>query len=112
MFKQELSDKQKEAYLHRALKTLSGLSERGYTTWMSFEPLSQDWSHIVAQYPGALRWAVIGAASNGRTYYPPEEKHVRNLLDVLDTQSTKVFFKGNLKSLEWARNNWREDFAV
>lgn len=112
MFKKELSDQQKRAYLHRAMKTLQGLSQRGYTTWMSFEPLSQDWADIVAQYPGALKWAVIGAASSGRTYYPPNEQHVRNLIDVLDANKTAIFFKGNLKSLEWAKNNWREEYPV
>ena len=110
MFKKELKDKQKEAYLHTALKTLQGLAHLGYTTWMSFEPLSQDWADIVAQYPGALRWAVIGAASHGKTYYPPEEQHVRNLLDVLAIEQVPVFYKGNMKSLPFARENWRVDF--
>lgn len=110
MFGKELNDQQKRAYLHRALKTLMSLASRGYTTWMSFEPLSQDWADIVAQYPGALRWAVIGAASNGRTYYPPEQLHVHNLLSVLDFDQVPVFYKGNMKSLSFARNNWRVEF--
>lgn len=110
MFKKELSDRQKQAYLHTALKTLLFFAARGYTTWMSFEPLSQDWSDIVAQYPGALKWAVIGAASNGKTYYPPVEQHVRNLLNVLDASQTPVFYKGNMKSLPFARYNWRDGF--
>lgn len=104
----DLSQLQKERYLHKALGVLGGLPLN--VTWMSFEPLSQDWASIVAQYPKALKWAVIGAASNGRNYYPPEEKHVRNLLDVLDENGVTVFFKGNLKSLPWAADNWREEF--
>ena len=59
----------------------------------------KDWADIVAQYPRALRWAVIGAASNGKTYYPPEEQHVRNLLEGLDLEQVPVFYKGNMKSL-------------
>ncbi len=110
MFKKELSARQKSAYLHRALKTLQGLAQRGYTTWMSFEPLSSDIADIVSQYPGALRWSVIGAASNGRTYYPPDEQHVRNLLAVLDEQGVACFFKGNMKSLDFARDHWRVEF--
>lgn len=111
MFGHEMSDKQKEAYLHAALKTLSGLHWGfDFITWMSFEPLSQDWSKIVAAYPNALKWAVIGAASNGSTYYPPEEAHVRALIEVLDDQGVKVFFKGNMRSLPWAREHWREEF--
>jgi protein gp37 len=110
MFKKELSDRQKQAYLHTALKTLQNLAQQGYVTWMSFEPLSQDWADIVSQYPGAIQWAVIGAASNGRTYYPPEEQHVRNLLDVLNIEQVPVFYKGNMKSLPYARQNWRVEF--
>jgi protein gp37 len=112
MFGKELSSKQKVAYLHTALKTLQGLSRRGYITWMSFEPLSENWADIVAQYPGALRWAVIGAASNGRTYYPPEEQHVVDLLKVLQSEDVPVFYKGNMKSLPLARDNWRVEFPV
>jgi hypothetical protein len=69
-------------------------------------------SRIVAQYPNALRWAVIGAASNGRALYPPEEAHVRALIEVLDSQGVTVFFKGNMRSLPWARDHWREDFPA
>lgn len=104
----DLTQIQKERYLHKALETLSQLDSQ--VTWMSFEPLSQDWSQTVAKYPKALKWAVIGAASNGNHYYPPEEKHVRNLLDVLDSNNVRVFFKGNLHSLPWAAANWREYF--
>jgi protein gp37 len=109
----DLAQHQKERYLHRALGILSDLhDERGITTWMSFEPLSQDWTEIVREYPHALKWAVIGAASNGKTYYPPEESHVRSLIEVLDDRGVAVFFKGNLRSLKWAAQNWREDFPV
>lgn len=104
----DLNQQQKERYLHKALSTLSQFDQR--VTWMSFEPLSQDLAGTVAQYPTALKWAVIGAASNGNHYYPPEEKHVRNLLEVLDRHSVPVFFKGNLHSLPWAAANWREQF--
>ena len=106
----DLNDNQKERYLHTALKTLSLAAEEGFTTWMSFEPLSRDWAHIVREYPGALKWAVIGAASDGSRYYPPEEEHVRNLLGVLDAENVPVFYKGNLKSLPYARENWRDEF--
>lgn len=105
----DLNDNQKSRYLHKALDMLERMPAETIT-WMSFEPLSQDWAHIVAQYPAALSWAVIGAASNGRKEFPPDEAHVRNLIDVLDDQGCKVFFKGNLRSLPWAKANWREDF--
>lgn len=80
--------------------------------WMSFEPLSWDVSAIVRKWSGALTWAVIGAASNGRNEYPPNERQLRALLEVLDDQDVPVFFKGNLRSLPWAASHWREDFPV
>lgn len=106
----DLNDKQKERYLHTALKTLSIMAEKGFVTWMSFEPLSRDWAHIVRAYPGALKWAVVGAASSGSRYYPPQEAHVRNLLDTLDAENVPVFYKGNLRSLPYACENWRDEF--
>lgn len=113
MWGKELSQHKKERFLHTALGILSDIhTERGITSWMSFEPLSQDWTDIVYQYPKAIQWAVIGAASNGNRYYPPEESHVRNLIELLDDRGVSVFFKGNMKSLAWAAANWREEFPI
>ncbi len=103
MLNRELSQQQKERYMHKALSTLTRIDEA--ITWMSFEPLSWDVSGIVAEYPGAIQWAVIGAASNGKKKYQPDPKHVQNLLDVLAIQEVPAFFKGNL---DW--HLWREDF--
>lgn len=89
-----LNRKQQEKILRVGLETLLKLGQP--VTWVSFEPLSWDVSKIVAEYPGALKWAVIGAASNGPAYYQPRPADVQNLLDVLDQQGVKVFFKGNL----------------
>lgn len=108
----DLNEKQKERYLHTALKTLALVAERGHVTWMSFEPLSLDWSHVVREYPGALKWAVIGAASNGAKLYPPREHDVHELLSVLLGQGVKVFYKGNMRSLPYAVENWYEDFPA
>jgi len=71
--------------------------------WMSIEPLSFDIAPLLKD--ACLQWAVIGAATNGRKTYQPEPEWVENLLDTLDAQGTKVFFKGNL---EWGE--WREEF--
>jgi len=100
-----------EKMLHRSLYTLAELAAQGQTTWMSFEPLSWDVSALVAAHPGALRWAVIGAASNGARVYQPDPAHVRALLDVLDEQGVPVFFKGNLKG-NAAAQPWREAFPL
>jgi protein gp37 len=104
MFGKTLDRNQQERYMHKALKTLSALPT-GLVRWVSFEPLSWDVAPIVAQYPGALRWAVIGAASNGSKYYQPNPRHVEALLRVLDEQNAPSFFKGNL-----AWKPWREEF--
>lgn len=108
----DLNEKQKERYLHTALKTLALTAERGYVTWMSFEPLSLDWAHIVAQYPGALKWAVIGAASNGSKLYPPREHDVHELVCTLLGQGVKIFYKGNMRSLPYALEHWYEEFPL
>lgn len=101
-----LNRSQQEKMLRRTLTTLSELDA---LTWMSFEPLSWDVSAIVAEYPGALGWAVIGAASNGPRTFQPDPEHVAALLDVLDAQQVPVFFKGNLRGNP-AAALWREEF--
>ncbi len=96
---------QQKKYTARALEVLGELRGRGVTTWMSFEPLSWDVAPLVNDEPGVLDWAVIGAASRGRTLYQPSAADVRGLLNVLDQQGVAVFFKGNLI---W--DSWRETF--
>lgn len=104
----KLNDSQRATMLNHALETLSGVDAS--VKWMSFEPLSWDVATIVARYPNALNWAVIGAASNGRNQFPPDENHLRRLLTVLDAWSVPVFYKGNLRSLPSAATSWREEF--
>ena len=99
----ELSGQQKVRYMHKALRTLNAIDVP--VRWMSFEPLSWDVSEIVSEYPNALKWAVIGAATNGPKKYQPNPQHVLNLLHELDIQNVPVFFKGNLN---WSE--WREEF--
>lgn len=107
---QPLSRSQQEKMLHRALGVLSQRSSTN-VTWMSFEPLSWDVSDIVLAYPNALRWAVIGAASNGPKVYQVDPGIVQALLDVLDSQGVPVFFKGNLAG-NAASRPWRESFPA
>ena len=106
---------QRASRMERALGILLSLAleNPSRVTWMSFEPVSYDWSAFVRQMPGALRWAVIGAGTNGSTVYDPQETHVRNLLEVLDQQGVPVFFKGNLRraAQRWGLA-WREEFPA
>jgi protein gp37 len=92
-----------ERMLCKALRVLSLIP--GRTTFMSFEPLSWDVAGVVREYPGAINWAIVGAATNGAKAYQPERAHVERLLAVLDGWQVPVFFKGNL---EW--ETWREEF--
>ena len=78
--------------------------------FMSIEPLWFDVAetmHRHAQEHGRLpfEWAIIGAASKGRTVYQPDPGHVSRLLYVLDMYGVPVFFKGNMN---WSP--WREEF--
>lgn len=91
----ELTRRKQEAMLRVGFETFSQLKDQK-VRWVSFEPLSWDVSKIVADYPGVINWAVIGAASNGPVHFQPKYKDVENLLAVLDAQGCKVFFKGNL----------------
>lgn len=102
-----LTHRQQEKMLHRTMEILSQLPNS--ITWISFEPLSWDVAPIIAQYPGALRWAVIGAGSNGPKVYQVDAGIVQSLLDVLDEQRVPVFFKGNLEG-NAAAEPWRELF--
>lgn len=107
MMGQPLTRAQQEKMLHRTMETLAQKTDN--VTWISFEPLSWDVAPIVAQYPGALRWAVIGAATNGPKVYQIDPGVVQALLDVLDAQRVPVFFKGNLEG-NAAAEPWREYF--
>lgn len=100
----KLSQHQQRAMLERTLKVLGKVQSP--VRWMSFEPLSFDCASLAAQYP-ILQWAVIGAASDGRKTFQPESGIVSSLLEVLESQQVKVFFKGNL---DWSP--WRAEFPA
>ncbi len=103
MFGRNLSPLQQQRMVKRLLKALSAVNVP--VRWMSIEPLSFDIAPLLEN--SNLQWAVIGAATNGRKTYQPKPEWVANVLDTLDAQGTKVFFKGNL---EWSP--WREEFPV
>jgi protein gp37 len=104
MFGKRLSLAQQARMLETMLKVLNDL-KHGSVRWMSIEPLSFDIAPLLVD--SNLQWAVIGAATNGMKAYQPRPEWVCNVLEVLDKQGTKVFFKGNLV---WS--DWREDFPA
>ena len=110
MFGKRVSHGAKENYMYRAFKVLKQLEVP--IRWMSFEPLSDDFSLQLAKYrdKDVINWAVVGAASNGTTIYPPHQEHYDNLMAELDRQSIPVFFKGNMKHLPGAVADWRGNF--
>lgn len=103
-----LSYHQRVAMLETSLKVLQSVDAP--VRWMSFEPLSWDVSDVLWSYYDAFNWAVIGAASNGRQEFPPDEWDFENLMGFLTARVIPVFFKGNLRSLQVADQNWREEF--
>lgn len=114
MWGKELSERQKHRLLATTLKTLGELksAKKAKITWMSAEPLSWNISPLLKAYEGAIDWCVIGAASNGNKYYPPREADFRSTLEELDRQGVVLFYKGNMKSLPFARDHWRADFPL
>lgn len=106
----KMDNNRKKRYMHRALEVLSQVDAP--VRWISFEPLNEDYSWVLKEHQNVIQWAVIGAASNGRKYYPPRTDHYERTLAELEAQSVPVFFKGNMKSLREAAINWREDFPV
>lgn len=103
MFGKPLSFTQQKKFVQHQLTVLEQV--RVPVRWMSIEPLSFDIAPLLVNSP--LEWAIIGAATNGRMTYQPQQTWVEHLLCVLDAQGTQVFFKGNL---EWPVSEWREAF--
>ena len=104
----EMDSNRKKRYMKRAMEVLSNIDVP--VRWISFEPLNEDYSSILKAHPNVIQWAVIGAASNGRKYYPPLQADYEATLAELDKQGIPVFFKGNMNSLRDAAMDWREEF--
>lgn len=103
MFGKRLSIELQSRMLRRMIDVLDDVDVP--IRWMSIEPLSFDIAPLLVN--SNLQWAVIGAATYGAKAYQPRDEWVENVLQVLDAQETKVFFKGNLI---W--DDWREDFPT
>jgi protein gp37 len=108
MFGKELSFMQQVRWFETSLGYLAQCDSK--TKWVSLEPLSIDVSEALDQFRSYLSWAVIGAGSDGRRYYQPDEQTLCNVRDVL--HPLPIFFKGNM-SKELAMEvfgRWPNDF--
>lgn len=108
MFGKELTQDQQFDWLERGLKILDGLDAS--VTWISIEPLSFDLSAHLVQFGKRLKWAVIGAASNGSKTFQPDQEDLT--MAIYAMKGRPVFFKGNL-SKELANKvagGWRAEF--
>ncbi len=100
MFGKRLTQELQSRMLRRMLDVLRKIDVP--VKWISIEPLSFDIAPLLKN--ADLQWAVIGAATNGHKAYQPRPEWVEHVLEILDEQGTKVFFKGNLI---W--EPWREE---
>jgi protein gp37 len=111
MYGKELSADQQTAWLDKGLAWLSETNAKW--KWISIEPLSFNIAPLLLPYNDVLMWAVIGAGSNGRTYYQPDEAHFAAALRVCDDAGIPVFYKGNLsRKLTDKYGRWRQDFPT
>jgi protein gp37 len=110
MYGKPLSQSQKGRMLRITLETLAQVKTP--VRWLSAEPLSWNIAPLMEGFPGAIQWCVIGAASNGKTLYAPEDGHVQALVEVLEDQRAATFYKGNMRASAWGAANWRDEFPV
>lgn len=108
MWKKALSQPVKDRMLRITLETLAQV--KAPVRWISAEPLSWNIAPLIEAHAGAIQWCVIGAASNGKTLYAPNQGHVQALVEVLEDQGVSIFYKGNMKASAWALANWRDGF--
>jgi protein gp37 len=108
MFGKELTLDQQYDWLERGLTILG--ETNAAVKWISIEPLSFDVSPHIVEFGKALNWAVIGAASNGRQTFQPDEHHFEMALYAM--KGRPVFFKGNISHAlaDKVAGGWRAEF--
>ena len=114
MWVKQLSVPQRHRWLSTALETLDGLHDTGITTWISAEPLTIDVGSALVYHfdKKPIDWMVIGAASNGKKLYAPDEMLVRKAVEGNKRMGISTFYKGNLRSLPWAAAHWLEEYPL
>ena len=108
MFGKRLTPEQQRHWFERGMNWLA--ESPAQKPWVSIEPLSLDLSSILRDYRKVIKWAVIGAATNGAATHQPAADVFANTLDALI--GIPVFFKSNLSRTmaEEVAGGWREEF--
>lgn len=118
----DLSERKREQLMVVTMQTLAELRARGNITGLSAEPLNIDLNNYIdsrvyrlahvstAMWEQPVDWVIIGAASNGKQKFAPDETLVRETVEACNRDGIKLFFKGNMESLPWAKANWHEEF--
>ncbi|MDE2637208.1 MAG: DUF5131 family protein [Chloroflexota bacterium] len=76
--------------------------------WFDVAPVFEEWLETEKKMP--FEWAIIGAASNGRSVFQPSEDWTSSLIQLLDDVDVPIFFKGNLDRNYW--RDWRAEFPA
>ena len=76
--------------------------------WFDVAPVFEAWLETEEKLP--FEWAIIGAASNGRSVFQPEVNWTASLIELLEERDVPVFFKGNMDKDCW--RDWREEFPA
>ena len=115
MFGKELNVAQQRTWFRKGFEWLMACDAK--YKWVSFEPLAIDVTDVLNEYKDfdggaytALDWAVIGAGSDGRKTYQPDELIFQKTQDAI--AGCPVWYKGNLdRALAERYGGWREEFT-
>lgn len=109
MFGKRLAVEQQRAWFKTGMLWLK--DSPATSRWVSIEPLSLDLSDILGFHRETIKWAVVGAGSDGSEYFQPDIATLKNTMHAL--RGIPVFFKGNLsKELANQVGGWREQFPT
>jgi protein gp37 len=104
----------------RALKAYLGHMQNvnAKVRFMSIEPLWFDAATVLQEFlvnegKFPFDWVIIGAASNGKLTFQPNEEHFSRLLTLMEYAKIPVFFKGNLsREMAERHGGWRDEFPI
>jgi len=110
MFGKELTPEQQFRWYDHALELLGQVDVP--VRWTSIEPLSFDVAPLLEKHWNNFEWAVIGAATNGKQTFQPDEKLLTRAWKALGGKP--LFMKGNLdlRLAERVCGRWLEEWPL